>query len=122
MKIGFLGPKGSFSHHVAQEAFPTDTLVAFENITEVVKAYETGEVDYSVVPVENSIEGSVHETLDYLFHQAAIHAVAEIVQPIKQQLLATAADKPVEKSFLIRRQLRREKNMFANIIHKLKSK
>lgn len=67
MKIGFLGPKGSFSHHVAQEAFPTDTLVAFENITEVVKAYETCEVDYSVVPVENSIEGSVHETLDYLF-------------------------------------------------------
>ena len=50
MKIGFLGPKGSFSHHVAQEAFPADTLVAFENITEVVKAYETGEVDYSVVP------------------------------------------------------------------------
>ena len=99
MKIGFLGPKGSFSHHVAQEAFPADTLVAFENITEVVKAYETGEVDYSVVPVENSIEGSVHETLDYLFHQAAIHAVAEIVQPIKQQLLATAADKPVEKIF-----------------------
>ncbi len=99
MKVGFLGPKGSFSHHVAQEAFPTDTLVAFENITEVVKAYETGEVDYSVVPVENSIEGSVHETLDYLFHQAAIHAVAEIVQPIKQQLLATAADKPIEKIF-----------------------
>ena len=99
MKVGFLGPKGSFSHHVAQEAFPTDTLVAFENITEVVKADETGEVDYSVVPVENSIEGSVHETLDYLFHQAAIHAVAEIVQPIKQQLLATAADKPVEKIF-----------------------
>uniref|UniRef100_UPI004028CC04 prephenate dehydratase domain-containing protein n=1 Tax=Streptococcus anginosus TaxID=1328 RepID=UPI004028CC04 len=65
MKVGFLGPKGSFSHHVAQEAFPTDTLVAFENI----------------------------------FHQAAIHAVAEIVQPIKQQLLATAADKPVEKIF-----------------------
>ena len=53
MRVGFLGPKGSFSHHVAQEAFPTDTLVAFENITEVVKAYETGEVDYSVVPVEN---------------------------------------------------------------------
>ncbi|WP_323128316.1 prephenate dehydratase domain-containing protein, partial [Streptococcus pneumoniae] len=29
-------------------------------------------------PVENSIEGSVHETLDYLFHQAHIQAVAEI--------------------------------------------
>ena len=95
MKIGFLGPKGSFSHHVAQEAFPADTLVAFENITEVVKAYETGEVDYSVVPVENSIEGSVHETLDYLFHQGTIQAVAEVVYPIKQQLLVAKKDRPI---------------------------
>ncbi|WP_314501044.1 prephenate dehydratase, partial [uncultured Streptococcus sp.] len=57
------------------------------------------EVDYSVVPVENSIEGSVHETLDYLFHQADIQAVAEIVQPIKQQLLVTDLEKPIEKIF-----------------------
>lgn len=63
------------------------------------KAYEAREVDYSVVPVENSIEGSVHETLDYLFHQADIQAVAEIVQPIKQQLLVTDLEKPIEKIF-----------------------
>lgn len=56
-------------------------------------------MDYSVVPVENSIEGSVHETLDYLFHQADIQAVAEIVQPIKQQLLVTDLEKPIEKIF-----------------------
>lgn len=99
MKIGFLGPKGSFSHHVAQQAFPDQDLVPYENITEVIKAFEAGLVDYSVVPVENSIEGSVHETLDYLFHQAEIHTVAEIVQPIKQQLLATDMDKPIEKVF-----------------------
>ena len=99
MKVAFLGPKGSFSHHVAQEAFPQADLVPYQNITEVMKAYEGKEVDYSVVPVENSIEGSVHETLDYLFHQAEIQAVAEIVQPIKQQLLATGLDKPIEKVF-----------------------
>ena len=99
MKVAFLGPKGSFSHHVAQEAFPQADLVPYQNITEVMKAYEGKEVDYSVVPVENSIEGSVHETLDYLFHQAEIQSVAEIVQPIKQQLLATSLDKPIEKVF-----------------------
>lgn len=99
MKIGFLGPKGSFSHHVAQQAFPTDQLLPYENITEVMKVFELGLVDYSIVPVENSIEGSVHETLDYLFHQAEIHAVAEIVQPIKQQLMASELGKPIEKVF-----------------------
>ncbi len=99
MKIAFLGPRGSFSHHVAQAAFPNEDLVPYQNITEVMKAYEAREVDYSVVPVENSIEGSVHETLDYLFHQADIRAVAEIVQPIKQQLLVTDLEKPIEKIF-----------------------
>lgn len=99
MKIGFLGPKGSFSHHVAQQVFSDQELVSYVNITEVIKAFEMGLVDYSVVPVENSIEGSVHETLDYLFHQAQIHAVLELVQPIKQQLLATEKDKEIEKVF-----------------------
>ena len=99
MKIAFLGPRGSFSHHVAQAAFPSQDLVPYQNITDVMKAYEAREVDYSVVPVENSIEGSVHETLDYLFHQADIQAVAEIVQPIKQQLLVTDFEKPIEKIF-----------------------
>ena len=61
MKIAYLGPKGSFSHHVVQTAFPHEELQAFANITDVIKAYEQGLVDYSVVPVENSIEGSVHE-------------------------------------------------------------
>ncbi|CAM2937948.1 prephenate dehydratase [Streptococcus acidominimus] len=96
MQVAYLGPRGSFTHQVAQQAFPEADLQAFGTITEVVKAYETGLVTYSVIPVENSIEGSVHETIDYLFHQAEIHAVAEVVQPIAQQLLATAPHKEIE--------------------------
>lgn len=96
MQVAYLGPRGSFTHQVAQQAFPSADLQAFGTITEVIKAYETGQVVYSVIPVENSIEGSVHETIDYLFHQAEIHAVAEIVQPIAQQLLASSADKTIE--------------------------
>ena len=99
MKIAYLGPKGSFSHHVVQTAFPNEELQAFANITDVIKAYEQGLVDYSVVPVENSIEGSVHESLDYLFHQTDIQAVAEIVQPIHQQLMAVPGQSKIEKIF-----------------------
>ena len=99
MKIAYLGPKGSFSHHVVQTAFPNEELQAFANITDVIKAYEQGLVDYSVVPVENSIEGSVHESLDYLFHQADIQAVAEIVQPIHQQLMTVPGQSKIEKVF-----------------------
>ena len=58
MRIAYLGPSGSFSHHLANQAFEKDFLMAFDTITEVIKAYESGQVDYALVPVENSIEGS----------------------------------------------------------------
>ncbi|MFS1663820.1 prephenate dehydratase [Streptococcus sp. zg-JUN1979] len=97
MKVAYLGPYGSFTHLVASKSFTKDELIAFPSITEVMKAYEEHQVDYAIIPVENSIEGSVHESLDYLFHQADISAVAEVIQPIKQQLLATKRDKPIDK-------------------------
>lgn len=96
MSIAYLGPRGSFTHHVAQQAFPNADLIGYETITEAIKSYESGWVTYAVVPVENAIEGSVHETIDYLFHQADIRALAEIVQPIAQHLLASSQDKEIE--------------------------
>ncbi|MGT2638101.1 prephenate dehydratase [Streptococcus ratti] len=99
MKIAYLGPNGSFTHNAAIQAFPEAELLPLANITEVIKAYEDQKVDFAIVPIENSIEGSVHETTDYLFHQAEIQAVAEIIQPIKQQLMAVRTDRNIEKIF-----------------------
>ena len=99
MLVGYLGPKGSFSHQVAQKAFPKADLIPYQTITEVIKAYENRLVDFSIVPVENSIEGSVHETLDYLFHHAQLQAIVELIQPIKQQLMVSNLGNPIEKIF-----------------------
>ena len=99
MLVGYLGPKGSFSHQVAQKAFPKADLIPYQTITEVIKAYENRLVDFSIVPVENSIEGSVHETLDYLFHHAQLQTVVELIQPIKQQLMVSNFGNPIEKIF-----------------------
>lgn len=98
MTVGYLGPSGSFTHNVALTAFPKAELRPFDTITEVIKAYEDNRIRLAIVPVENAIEGSVHETTDYLFHQVNMRAVAEIVQPIKQQLMAVATQQP-EKIF-----------------------
>ena len=95
MLVGYLGPKGSFTHDVATHSFLTSERIAYRTITDVIKAYENQEIDFAVVPVENSIEGSVHETIDYLFHQGTIQAVAEVVYPIKQQLLVAKKDRPI---------------------------
>ena len=105
-----------------QTAFPHEELQAVANITDVIKAYEQGLVDYSVVPVENSIEGSVHETLDYLFHQARIQAVAEIVQPIHQQLMVVPGHNKIEKIFHIHRLWLKERNSSMNNIQRPKSR
>lgn len=98
MKIAYLGPSGSFTHNAALSAFPKAELVAYSTITEVLKAYQDKEVSFAIVPVENSIEGSVHETTDYLFHEGNMLAVTEIIQPIKQQLMAVTVTQP-EKIF-----------------------
>ena len=62
MLVGYLGPKGSFTHDVVTHSFPTSERIAYRTITDVIKAYENQEIDFAVVPVENSIEGSVHES------------------------------------------------------------
>ena len=116
MYVGYLGPSGSFTHNAALKAFPEAELVSLGTITEVIKSYEEERVDYAVIPVENSIEGSVHESLDYLFHQADIRAVAEIVQPIKQQLMATKHHEKIEKIFSHPQAIAQGKKVYKNSI------
>lgn len=68
LRVGFLGPRGSFTEEAALKMFGDmgATLVQYQSIADVFRAVETGETDYGVVPLENSIEGSVGETLDML--------------------------------------------------------
>lgn len=86
-KIGYLGPEGTFTEIAAKAAFPNDNLYTYKTIPECMESVGNGEVDYCVVPIENSIEGSVNMTLDYLFHQQTLPIVGEVVVPIKQHLM-----------------------------------
>ncbi|MTD38927.1 prephenate dehydratase [Erwinia sp. CPCC 100877] len=87
MKVGFLGPEASFTHTATKTAFPEEKLFSYHSIPACIKAVEFGEVDLGVVPIENTIEGSVNTTVDYLFHQTSIPVGAEVVLPIFQQLM-----------------------------------
>ncbi|MBP1045679.1 prephenate dehydratase [Enterococcus sp. BWM-S5] len=93
MKVGYLGPESSFTHTATRTAFPEDTLVPFHSIPACIKAVEFNEVDLGVVPIENTLEGSVNTTVDYLFHQSSIPVGAEIVLPIFQQLMVSKENK-----------------------------
>ncbi|MCE2652107.1 MAG: chorismate mutase [Planctomycetaceae bacterium] len=65
LTIGFLGPKGSFSHMAAVKHFGSS--VGFEDLREIAGVFtevQRGHVDYGLVPIENSIMGGIVETLD----------------------------------------------------------
>jgi len=88
LKIAYLGPAGTFTHWAARSKFgesvgyePVNTLV------EVFEEVERGRADYGVVPVENSTEGGIRETLAR-FLESPLKVCAEIVYEIHHSLLA----------------------------------
>ncbi|MCA0969949.1 prephenate dehydratase [Halobacillus litoralis] len=86
-RIGYLGPKGTFTKMAVDALFDGGTFVSYESIPACLDAVENGEVETGVVPLENAIEGSVHLTIDYLVHQVDQSIIAELTVPIKQHLL-----------------------------------
>lgn len=87
MKIAFLGPEASFTSLAAGQVFPTDKLIPKYSIRDCFLAVKNGECGKAVVPLENSIEGTVSMTLDYLYDFKGIFIEAEIVMPISHQLM-----------------------------------
>jgi prephenate dehydratase len=87
VKVGYLGPKATFSELPVKKVFPEFEHVPYRTIPESMDAVVNGELDLAVVPLENTIEGSVNITLDYLTHEVQIPIVGEITVPIKQHLL-----------------------------------
>ncbi|AYW48594.1 prephenate dehydratase [Tetragenococcus osmophilus] len=97
MKVGYLGPKNSFTFQAANELFEENNLVSFASIPLTIEHLENKSIDLAVVPIENSLEGSVHATVDYLFGQTAITVQEEIILPIRQQLLGLEEVKQPQK-------------------------
>ncbi len=91
MRIGYLGPAGTFSHAAVARHFGQFVQAEpFSTIDEVFRAAEGGQTDYAVVPVENSTEGAVGRTLD-LMCQTPLSICSEIKLRVRQNLLSNAA-------------------------------
>src|SRR5207302_905571 len=67
-RVGYLGPEGTFSEQALLASARPDSVlpVPRESIYDVVTALREGEVEYALVPIENSLEGSISVTLDLL--------------------------------------------------------
>ncbi|WHH57551.1 prephenate dehydratase [Petroclostridium sp. X23] len=97
MKVGFMGPKGTFTQQAA-DIYAGNTsaeLVEYTNIAELIHAIYNGEVDEGVVPIENSIEGSVNVTLDMMAWNVDLKIKKEIIIPIKHNFMVRKGKKDV---------------------------
>ncbi|WP_172418795.1 prephenate dehydratase [Geobacillus icigianus] len=87
MKIGYLGPKATFTEAAAAALFPSSPRAPYDTIPDCIDAAAAGEIEAAVVPLENALEGSVNLTLDYLIHEQPLPIIGEVVVPIEQHLL-----------------------------------
>ena len=85
--LAFLGPSGTYTEEAALLYDPEADLRPFPNITAVGKAVAMGETPEGVVPIENSIEGSVNFTLDLLVSEGSLLIRNEMVLPIEHFLM-----------------------------------
>ncbi|NJD03776.1 MAG: prephenate dehydratase [Ruminiclostridium sp.] len=89
LRIGFLGPKGTFSHE-ALSVYAKDMLYEacdYFSIQELLQAVQNNEVDEAIAPIENSIEGAVNATLDILATDVDLLIKSELVIPVRENLL-----------------------------------
>ena len=92
-RLAFLGPAGSYTEQAGITYDPEAKLVDFNSIPAVVAAVDSGIADEGVVPIENSLEGSVTSTLDLLIHESTLSIRHELVLSIAHCLLVIPGTK-----------------------------
>ena len=92
-RLAYLGPEGTYSEQAAIDYDPQLEHVAYSAIPHVVAAAGNGEVEEAIVPIENSLEGTVTFTVDLLIHESDLKIKGEVVVPIHHCLLADPSTK-----------------------------
>lgn len=88
MKCGYLGPIGTFSYEAVTRIISnSDQIEPYNNITNVIMALLHNEVDSCIVPIENSLQGCVTETIDTLITNENIYVVKEVILKVHHNLL-----------------------------------
>ncbi len=95
-KIAYLGPPGTFSEEAALKYNEKAQLLPFSSIPAVAAAVDTGIAEEGVVAIENSLEGSVTDTLDLLIHESKLLIRQELVLPVEHHLLVRPGTEALE--------------------------
>ena len=101
-RIAYLGPAGTFSEEAAlRYAGGAARLVPFPSFPALIEAVETGLTDETIIPIENSLEGSVTATLDLLIHETELRIRGELILPVRHFLIAKPGTEITDVRLLI---------------------
>jgi prephenate dehydratase len=92
-RVGYLGPEGTFTEEALLASAQPSAVepVPFASIYETVLALRDGRVRWAIVPIENSLDGSVTITLDLLADEARdVRIVGEVQLAVRHALIAAA--------------------------------
>ncbi len=94
-RVAFLGPAGTFTEEalLSEVDLAGAELVSRTTLPEIIAAVEAGEADLGIMPIENSIEGSITITLDTLAFESDLLIQREVVRPVSLNLIARPGTK-----------------------------
>jgi prephenate dehydratase len=87
MRLAFLGPAGTFGEEAALRFKPDAEMLPCPSHAAVAGAVDSGKADLGVLAIENSLNGSVAETLDILIHDTDLQIQREVVVPVVHNLV-----------------------------------
>src|ERR1044072_2076584 len=87
MTTAFLGPRGTFSEEAAPMRTDAPATLPVVSFPAAVSAVEKGLAAEAVLPIENSIEGSVTPNLDLLIHETPLRITGELMLPVRHFLV-----------------------------------
>lgn len=89
MKISYLGPKGTFSYEACcKYGNSSYEMVECKTIPDTIMMLVNNQVDKAIVPIENSLQGGVTDTIDTLIENDGVYVVEELDLEIKQNFMA----------------------------------
>ncbi|WP_027414905.1 prephenate dehydratase [Aneurinibacillus terranovensis] len=96
-KIAFFGPSGTNTEEAARFLFKNEgeEFCPYRTIPDCLEAVVEKKADFAVVPLENSIEGSVNITLDWMIHKVDLPILADLTIPIAQNLVSGKRESPL---------------------------
>lgn len=91
LKVGYLGPEGTFSEGASlqyKKKIGKADFLPFSSFHDIIIAAHKGKIDEGIVPIENSVEGTIGIVTDMLVNEVSLKIKQELVIPVKHYLLS----------------------------------